>query len=790
MLVRALKFEVAPVLALSMAVATTFAPAVQAQVVSDHNLANVRIVESNACAIIRVEFYSRVQLHSYFPHDIADSIRIQLKGVDRSAVTPASPGKSAASGEATKSETTVATRREQLRAPANERAPVNAIELENAGFDQTLSIHFRNAVAFKVGPGRDPRTILIAVAGRKANSACEPVFDEPASPKLADVPMSGGSWGNAALDTDMAEARTAMSKSDPDRAIAYLTRVVEAKPAKLLPEALELLGLAREQKGHVAHAKAEYKAYLHQFPQGEGFARVQQRLAALDRRELAKQPIALPAGSPLAASNLESKVVASAQTPKAAATDASIGNGRAQPSPANPWTIQQWGSLSTFYNLNQGGRDYFTKPKLQQGWEKENINQTYRNSTLSQADYTAEFANAFYQSRVQMSASQEHRFTDNTNELRISSLNLEATLKETKATFKFGRQTHYGGGILGRFDGAIATVPVGDGWKIRAYGGSSVERSSDRPFLFDRYFYGSSLDYQVNKKLDVAAYAIDQKITGIVDRRAIGAEARFVDETRHGFGAMDYDLNFNELNSIIATGTLNFADKSSLTGVLDYRRSPILFASNALQGQVETSLKDLLRRYTMHEIEDLALDRTPKSVVASVAYSRYLRETLQVSGDVTVTNMSSMQASGGVAATPSTGWDTYTMLQLMATDVYRENDSAAGSVRYATTQSANRVLVEGSYRLPALSNDWRIGPMLRLGYATYKLEPQKEYIVHPMLRASYNVSRNLMFELEIGKRWTLRDSIQGRANESDLLLLGGMRYDFHSAPLTTGSILK
>lgn len=751
---------------------------VSAQAISDHNLAAASVIERPGCSILRIDFYGRVQMHSHFPASMGEELRVMLKLLDRPAggadIKPGSVS------DVKKIDAKPGMRREQARAPASERAAISNIELENAGIDQTLNVYFRHAVAYRVAPGKDPRTLVIAIAGRAPNAACEPVLDDVGNAVASGVPRTAGQPGGA-LDADIAEARAAMAKSDLDRAIAYLTRVTEAGPSKVLPEALELLGVAREKHGHLAHARADYQSYLKQFPTGEGSARIQKRMAALEKRmnESQAQPVALPS-TPSLATKLDGKSGGAASAEGAARHGVSKVIAPAGSPTPNAWTVQHSGSISSFYQLNQGGRDFFVRPTLQQGWEKENIYQTYRNSLLSSGDFESSASNAFYAARVHMSASQEHRFNDGRDEFRISSLNVEGKLKESGGSFRVGRQTHYGGGILGRFDGGIATLPVADAWKLRLYAGSPVERSSDLPFLYDRAFYGASADYRINKALDISAYVIEQTSEKFTDRRAVGGEARYIDDTRHGLGMIDYDVYFNEINSVLGTGTVNFSDKSSLTGTLDYRRSPTMFTTSALQGQMETSLKDLLRRYSMSEIEDLARDRTPKSTVASVAYSRYLKENLQITGDLTVTNMSSMPESGGVSATPSMGWDTYTMLQVMATDVFRTNDTVTGSYRFATTASANRSLIEGSIRLPMSDENWRIGPMLRVGYAAYKHEPIKEYIVHPMLRTSYNLTRNLLMELEIGKRWTLRDGVRGRENETEFLLLSGLRYDFHT----------
>jgi len=43
----------------------------------------------------------------------------------------------------------------------------------------------------------------------------------------------------------------------------------------------ELLGLARERSGQLAHAKAEYEEYLRRYPSGEAAERITRRLATL-----------------------------------------------------------------------------------------------------------------------------------------------------------------------------------------------------------------------------------------------------------------------------------------------------------------------------------------------------------------------------------------------------------------------------------------------------------------------------------------------------------------------------
>ena len=77
------------------------------------------------------------------------------------------------------------------------------------------------------------------------------------------------------------EGRAALAAGDLDRAVALFTQVGALPEHARTPEALELLGLARERKGQAAHARAEYEEYLERHPEGEGAERVRQRLDAL-----------------------------------------------------------------------------------------------------------------------------------------------------------------------------------------------------------------------------------------------------------------------------------------------------------------------------------------------------------------------------------------------------------------------------------------------------------------------------------------------------------------------------
>src|SRR5215469_11470830 len=79
----------------------------------------------------------------------------------------------------------------------------------------------------------------------------------------------------------LADARAAMAAHDYPKAIALLTKLQRQPEFPDRARAQELLGLARERSGQLAHAKAEYEEYLRRYPHGEAAERIEFRLKTL-----------------------------------------------------------------------------------------------------------------------------------------------------------------------------------------------------------------------------------------------------------------------------------------------------------------------------------------------------------------------------------------------------------------------------------------------------------------------------------------------------------------------------
>ncbi|MBS0243172.1 MAG: tetratricopeptide repeat protein, partial [Proteobacteria bacterium] len=676
-----------------------------AEPVADRLLAGVRVSERPGCTIVRIEFNARAQYQSHFPLATGDELRIQVNPLDRSPSTQPPLGGL-----------------EALRAPTSERASIHAIELEQAASGSKLTVYFRRTVSFKVAQGIDFKSLLIAIAGPAPSANCLPVQDAATAesgagegwqstvkPAAKAAPAGDNDARRAAL---LSEARTALQNSNPDRAVQLLTKIIEGGASAQRQEAQELLGLARERRGQLAHARAEYQDYLREFPSGAGADRVKARLAAIETAG-DKQPATAPQLPPSGAQNIRlgTDSDAGAVTRPIAERQAI----REEKSPS-PWTISQYGSASTYYNLNQGGRGFIETPRTNVGWDREDPYKTYQNTFLSSLDYNARFDSATYSGQIRFSATEQgDLLPTGLNQTRISSLYFDGRAKEEGVSLRVGRQSSTSGGVLGRFDGVLGGYQWNETTKVTAVAGSPVELSSDSPFAHSRYFYGVGVESKpFGKWLETGAYYFEQFSEGLVERQSLGLEGRMVKDTFSAYGGVDYDIYFGQLNSFMLTGNKVFSDQSTASINLDYRRSPILLLSNALQGQGVYTLSELLRRYTMTEVDQLALDRTAQSYTATAAYARPLNSWLQWSSDLTINYLSGMPASAGVDAVAPVGAAYYGSTQLIGNGFFADGDTASVGLRYASTTTSDRYMVETSMNYP-ITRDWRVGSTVRLG---------------------------------------------------------------------------
>jgi len=262
-----LSSSMAAVLA-ALAVLASPAP-VHAQT-TDRVLSEATIHDGDRCAVVGISLNLPVQMVSSFPAGYGDEIRIRISPIEGGGG--------------------MASARESLRPPRSDLAAISKIESEGGRPEgPTLTITFDRPVYFQLGQGADFRSFVLAVSGDQPNPECLPTEQRPlemaARPVGAPLPAAAPATPDQAMgDADrllITDARASLTGGDYARAIQLLTKLSEQPASPANREARELLGVARERNGQMAHAKGEYEAYLRIYPDGPDSDRVRQRLAAL-----------------------------------------------------------------------------------------------------------------------------------------------------------------------------------------------------------------------------------------------------------------------------------------------------------------------------------------------------------------------------------------------------------------------------------------------------------------------------------------------------------------------------
>jgi len=616
-------------------------------------------------------------------------------------------------------------RRESLSGTPSRELPLSDVTYEgDVSKGPHLIVRFRHSVKFRVDEGADSRSIIVTVisppALPEAPAMPQPVPKAaPAAPPPPSMPMLEPVPDSKAEEW-MAQGRQAMTANDYAQAIRVFTKVLQHPGHKYLPEAKELLGLARERNKQLAHARAEYEEYLRLYPQGEGAQRVRQRLdALLTAREPGKEKLRATKGGGVQAA-------------------------------AGGMTVN--GSLSQYYRRDMTNTD-------QTGTV------TTQSSLINYLDIGTRSRGERYDLRSQFTGSYIYDFLpnasgddSNNSGVSVSSLYVDASDRAHQLSTRVGRQTRSNGGVLGRFDGGLFTVGVMPKWKLNAVAGAPVDLSANNTVQTNHTLYGMSLDGSgLAEHWDTSVFAIHQTVDGITDRTAVGSELRYFTARSSVFTLVDYDVSYSLLNTVLSQANWQFESGAGLNLALDYRLSPTLTTTNALQGQPFTTVEDLLDSLSGDEsqLRQLAEDRTARSKTATLGGNVPLNQQLQLTGDFTLSNLGSMPASPTapvpVDAVEGTGNEYIYSVQLIGSSLLKEGDVSILGVSYYDAKDSKTTSLTLNTRYPA-TNDWRINPRLRIDYKTSDTGGDS-VSYKPQLRTDYRLGKKITFELEGGVEW-------------------------------------
>lgn len=505
-----------------------------------------------------------------------------------------------------------------------------------------------------------------------------------------------------ALTALMEKAREAIVAKKYKKAIRLYTKVIQSGKNPYQKEAQEYLGLSRERNGQLAHAKAEYTIYLEKYPKGDDAERVKQRLDAL---------------------------VTAYKKP---------GKGLAKFEPMiRPKKWQNFGALLQFYD-----RDVI---------DTEQAGEIVASSILStNVNYTSRLLNSDYKIKTYFSGNHIYDFENSEDDdSRLNSMYVDMINPGSKLHTRFGRQKGRSGGVVGRFDGLDFSYRLNGKYKLKLISGFPVELSKTVEDHTDKHFISLGLDYgPFRKHWDANVFVLQQQADGIVDRSEIGGEVRYRSKNTSLFSMLDYSIGFSEINYFMTIYNRRFKDQSTIDVIMDYRKSPFLTTTSALQGQVGVStLGDLLDTLTEDEIEQLSKDRTSLYKSLTVLHSRKLVKNLEFNADVSMSNLSGTTASGGVDALEGTGNEYSASVGLIGTEWLTQNDVNILNYRMSKLATSDVMVLTGSAKY-RLSKEWRINPRLR--YETRDYDDGRDITkLKPSMRLNYRRSRNWQFEFQL-----------------------------------------
>lgn len=622
--------------------------------------------------------------------------------------------------------------------------------------DSSLLVEFPASTTFRVREGSDARSISIF------------------------VPITAGTSAMPSADTEskasdyLAKAKDALGRNNAAAAVEPLNALLNLPQNTRSQEAQELMGLARERSGEVAKARAEYDIYLKLYPEGEGAARVRERVAKLGAVSAAEIAAARPArrvedtGWQISGgfSSYRSHGGSSEETNPLRVILCS------QAQLNNPALVPSDSQCSQTANANSVN--------------SQTRSRTLQNTLISSLDFTTRHRTESTDSRFVVRDVDTIYFQDpkkpNTN--RLNSGYFEQSNRDRGYLARIGRQVGNGGGILGRFDGGLVGYNFTPKWRLNGVAGDVVEFNSP----YKKNFYGASFDMQSPpESWGGSAFAIEQRTGGKLDRQAVGLEARYFDVKKNYYALLDYDTSFNALN--IAMLQVNWLSGTGTNFYLtaDRRRTPILMLTSAVDTQQGLlNVGSLTARVADRAIRDDIVRITPMANMFSVGLMHPYTEKWQLGGDFQVSSMGSTQASQSlptsIAATASTGNTVLYTVRGIGNGVLFKSDMLVLSGSYIDARHTSGLTTYSaqSYSIThvARPNDkWQIDTSLRL-YSQDKSDGEKLTRINPVIKGLYHLRNNLSFEAEANYE---REERKGGANPGRSLArfyYAGFRWDW------------
>jgi tetratricopeptide (TPR) repeat protein len=522
------------------------------------------------------------------------------------------------------------------------------------------------------------------------------------------------------LKKTLADARTALAARDYTKAVALLTKLQRQPEFPDRARAQELLGLARERSGQLAHAKAEYEEYLRRYPQGEAAERVAFRLRILRAAE-AKARTGRDANGETQGWQVTGGVAQMARY-----DGSRLSNGapppNTQPVPAAPTITENALFNDVDLLARRRGETYDWVGRVSAGYDK-----------------------SFSQSQGALG-----------NSTRVSLASIELLDRSLGLLGRLGRQANNANGILGTFDGLFLSWQFKPSWAINAAAGYPVEQLILSPQTQERFETLALAFTPPNAHWDASVFAATQQFQGLRDRQAVGLEGRYLASRASLVAVVDYDTAYRALNTASVLGTLQLPARWSVSFDAERRNSPVLTTRNALIGQTFTDLVQLEQVFTPAQIYQLAMDRTPITDNYSFTATKPLGQRFQFTTIVSATQTGASPASGGVAAVPASGILLTYQAQMYGSNLWTNGDFNVVTFTHGNTVIGRIDSISANSRFP-IGGAWRLGPRFTIDRLNTGTDGSQENTYIPSLLLDYQRDRKL-FQLEFGGQLGKREA--------------------------------
>lgn len=549
--------------------------------------------------------------------------------------------------------------------------------------ERRLVLRLAEPGAVRARPGADARSLEIVLPGRG------PRLDgEGAS--AAPTP-SAGAGPDARAAALLENARLRLAAGEPLRALDALNALLDLPPGPSTRAAQAMAGDAWLAAGRADRARAEYETFLRLYPQGDDSERIRAALAGLPAADA-------PAPATAAAEPAPRKEATGTLDASASLTWYG-GNGQLRSQEFQDSPIAGLPPVA--------GEEQFSTDRASQFIGA--VDMSWRRRS-DDTDQRAVFRDAYTSDRERPDRSRN----------RLSSAYFDHRALKDGWGLRVGRQSPTGGGVMGRFDGLQGYVAAGRQWRVGAVAGAPAEP------LFDthRYFYGARIEGdRVVGGAGGSLYAIEQRIDGEIDRRAVGVELRWFSGGSSIFSQADYDVAFGALNAVSVQGTHVAEDGTVYTLLYDRRALSPLSLGNALTfedparpGVIFRRMAPRLTGTTVDALREQIVKITPMVTQAQAGVTRPLNPHWTVGGSLGLANTGAIppvpEVPGFETGRPATGDIVSATAQLIGLNLLSERDTHVAVATLIRSPQLDGLLL--AYNQSAWWwTDWQVEPSLQ-----------------------------------------------------------------------------